>query len=184
MRTWQSSTFFPHYRNRNGRYVVKLPINSELHSLGASKPQALKRFLSLEKRLEGNLQLKQEYHDFINEYINLGHMHPAPTSNDSITYYIPHHPVFKPSSSTTKLRVVFDASAKSSTGVSLNDTLLNGSKIQDDLFDLLLKFRIHKYAIVADLKMMFRQIKVDPSDHNLQRILWRDSPPDPYMNLY
>ncbi|KAK7873370.1 hypothetical protein R5R35_000173 [Gryllus longicercus] len=83
--------------------------------------------------------------------------------------------------STTKIRIVLNASAKTTAGISLNDALLNGSKIQDDLSDLLLKFRFNKIGISADLKT-FCQINVNPSDWNLQRVLLRNSP-EPMQGL-
>ncbi|XP_076384394.1 uncharacterized protein LOC143263022 [Megalopta genalis] len=79
------------------------------------------------------------------------------------------------SSDTTKLRVVFDGSAITSTGFSLNDTLHIGPKIQDDLFYILLRFRIHQYVITGDIEKMYRQFLVRPEDRRYQRILWRDT---------
>ncbi|XP_058827601.1 uncharacterized protein LOC131687526 [Topomyia yanbarensis] len=93
--------------------------------------------------------------------------------------YLPHHPVFKESSSTTKVRVVFDGSAKTSTNRSLNEVLLTGPVIQDELFDLMLRFRKHAVALVADVKKMYRQIRIHPEDTSLQRILWRFDPSEP-----
>lgn len=59
-------------------------------------------------------------------------------------YFLPHHGVFKEHSTTTKLRVVFDASAKSSTGKSLNDIQFTGPSLQNDIFSILLRFRQFK----------------------------------------
>ena len=49
-------------------------------------------------------------------------------------YYMSHHVVFKESSDTTKIRIIFDASAKTNTGISLNDALMVGPTIQNVLF--------------------------------------------------
>jgi hypothetical protein len=89
---------------------------------------------------------------------------------------MPHHAVLRSSSLTTKLRVVFDASAKSSNGTSLNDVLMNGGIVQDDLVSIVLRFRLHEYVMTADIEKMYRQILIDPAHRNYQRILWRDSP--------
>lgn len=94
------------------------------------------------------------------------------------TYYLPHHPVLKPTSSSTKLRVVFDASIKSSSGLSLNNILLIGPTVQDDLFAIISRFRLHKYVMTADVTKMYRQILVDDAQTDLQRILWRKQPED------
>lgn len=60
----------------------------------------------MERRFHNNAQLKQEYQTFMNDYITLGHMGPAGNSDPKRTYFLPHHAVLKPSSTTTKLRVV------------------------------------------------------------------------------
>lgn len=87
-------------------------------------------------------------------------------------YFIPHQPAFKPDSLTTKLRVVFDASAKTDNN-SLNDVLLPGPNLQSELLHILLRFRIYKHVISGDITMMFRQIWIAESDRHLQLILWR-----------
>lgn len=78
-----------------------------------------------------------QYDDFIAEYISLGHMELASPTIDKPTYYLSHHPVFKTDSTTTKMRVVFDGSATSKSGLSLNDIMLRGPKMQRDIFNIL-----------------------------------------------
>jgi len=73
---------------------------------------------------------------------------------------------------------VFDASTKTSSGLSLNDTLMVGSTLQDDLFDIISRFRLHPIVMTADIQKMYRQIEVDKRDRDFQRILWRFSPDD------
>jgi GrpB-like predicted nucleotidyltransferase (UPF0157 family) len=74
------------------------------------------------------------------EYEDLGHMIQVTEDANSAEerYYLPHHAVFKSSSSTTRTRVVFDGSCHSSNGLSLNDTLLVGPTIQQDLYSIVL----------------------------------------------
>lgn len=81
-------------------------------------------------------------------------------------------------STTTKLRVVFDASNKSYTGVSLNDCQMIGPKLQSDLYIILLRFRKYAVGMTADVAKMYRQIIVHEKDRNMQRILWRDNESD------
>jgi len=88
-------------------------------------------------------------------------------------YYMPHHAVIKDASYTTKVRVVFDASAKSSNGVSLNDVLLVGPPIQDKLYTHLIRFRVYNYVITADIEKMYLQVLLHEDDRRYQRILWR-----------
>ncbi|XP_078051866.1 uncharacterized protein LOC144478016, partial [Augochlora pura] len=96
-------------------------------------------------------------------------------AQDGKDFYLPHHAVIKECSSTTKVRVVFDASAKSSSGISLNDALLVGPTIQDNLWAILIRFRLHMFVLTADIEKMFRRIKMHPDDAKFQKILWRDS---------
>ncbi|XP_076386150.1 uncharacterized protein LOC143264169 [Megachile rotundata] len=105
------------------------------------------------------------------EYIDLGHMVHV-SDEQKHGYYLPHHPVIKISSNTTKVRVVFDASAKTDKGMSLNNTLLTGPTIQSNLFTHLLRFRTHTYVVTADIAQMYRQVVVHPDDRRFQRVLW------------
>ncbi|XP_015122525.1 uncharacterized protein LOC107044957 [Diachasma alloeum] len=91
-------------------------------------------------------------------------------------YYFPHHGVLRESRETTKLRVVFNGSSKTSSGVSLNDIQHTGAKLQKNISDVLLSSRRSKYIFMTDIRKMFRQIKVYREDWHLQQILWRDSP--------
>lgn len=93
-------------------------------------------------------------------------------------FYLPHHAVFK-ESTTTKLRVVFNASCKTANGRSLNDEMLVGPKLQDDLVNIMVRFRLHKTAFAADVAKMYRQILVREEDRDYQRVLWRDNPSEP-----
>ncbi|XP_055527038.1 uncharacterized protein LOC129719672 [Wyeomyia smithii] len=116
-------------RNETGRFIVKLPFKENLSQLGNCRSLALKRFLMLEKRLIRNPELQTQYVNFIREYESSGHCREVAESEDvpnQQVYYLPHHAVLRPSSSSTKCRVVFDASAKSSPlEVSLNDSGLH-----------------------------------------------------------
>ncbi|GFU62858.1 DUF1758 domain-containing protein [Trichonephila clavipes] len=104
--------------------------------------------------------------------------------NGRNTVKLPFHPpptwlVVRDTSCTTKLRVVFDASSKTSSGLSFNDLLMVGPRVQPELFHILIQFRIFSVAICADVEKMFRQIKVHEEDVDWQRILRRDSPTEP-----
>lgn len=87
-------------------------------------------------------------------------------------FYTPCHCVFK-SVQSNKIRVVFDASSKSSMSVFLNDVLMVGLTIQQNLISIMLRFRTFKFVLAADIVKMYRQVKVHASQTRLQRILWR-----------
>ncbi|XP_037930457.1 uncharacterized protein LOC119665245 [Teleopsis dalmanni] len=115
------------HHNYEGRFVVKLPFKEDTTVLGESMQMSMNRFFSLERWLLKNSELKKMYVDFMREYEHLGHMEKI--NQDDIMhphYILPHHCVIKADSTTTKLRVVFNASARTSTGVSLNDIMHNG----------------------------------------------------------
>lgn len=169
-------------RDNEGRYMVKYPFTNRLQELGSSFSAASRRFFSLERRLERNPEIKKQYHQFMKTYLDLNHMEPI-SSNVEDGYHIPHQAVIREESLTTKLRVVFDASANSNTRVSLNDTMRAGPVIQDGIFNLILRFRRHPIAIGADIEKMYRQFLVHPSDRKYQRILWRFNPHDP-LTIY
>ncbi|KAF0721510.1 Integrase catalytic domain-containing protein [Aphis craccivora] len=166
-----------HERDTTGRFSVYLPFTADVRELGSSFQMALKRFTNLEKKFSVAPHLKDDYVNFMNEYASLGHMSKIDDPiSDAPYYYLPHHAVIKETSQTTKVRVVFDASAKTSKGNSLNDVLAQGPAIQSELFDIVLRFRCHKIVITADIEKMFRQVWVNHEDRDYQRILWRDSP--------
>ncbi|XP_058828191.1 uncharacterized protein LOC131688061 [Topomyia yanbarensis] len=163
-------------RDSEGRYVVRFPRHPNFEEmLGESKAAAQRRFESLERRLYHDDQLQKEYSKFLHEYIALGHMRLAPSHDKFVSNqcFLPHHPVVKEASTTTKLRVVFDGSAKTSSGHSLNDALLVGPVVQDDLLSIILRFRTSPVALVADIEKMYRQVKLNTVDTPFQRILWR-----------
>ncbi|XP_055619069.1 uncharacterized protein LOC129764228 [Toxorhynchites rutilus septentrionalis] len=173
-------------RNSHGRYVVKLPKKIELISqIRDNRITAQRRFLSIERKFESNEELKRQYHDFIEEYIAMGHMREVSSTEiiQSPQYFLPHHAILRPESSTTKLRVVFDASSKSQSGISLNGVLLSGPTIQDSLISIIMRYRMHAFVVSADIAKMYRQILVHPTDQPLQRIYWRDTRDSP-LRIY
>lgn len=166
-------------RKADGRYEVRLPIKLDLiHQLGQSKSMAIAQFHNLEYKMNKNPQFANNYKEFMDEYIALNHMKPS-NRNSIIEYYLPHHAVQRAEAVTTKLRVVFNASAKSSSGLSLNDCMHTGPNLQQDLQSLILNWRIYKYAWTADIEKMYRQIMVQEQDQDYQKIIWRESPNQP-----
>lgn len=166
--------------NSEGRFVVKLPVRDEVISqLGESKDIAERRFFALEKRLLKQPEVYDEYRKFLREYHELDHMYQFEETTDfdnRVHYYLPHYTVLKDTSTTTKLRVVFDVSCKTHSGNSLNNVLLVGPTVQQDLFSVLSQFRTFCFAMTADIAKMYRQVLINPSQRCLQRIFWRDTP--------
>lgn len=164
-----------HTRNPDGRYSVQIPFRSDAPVLGNSHQMALRQFYQLERRLKTNPDLKSNYVAFMREYISLGHMRAIPDQrgDPSQAFYIPHHPV------TVKFRVVFNASAQTSNGISLNDTQLVGAILQPLLVNIIFRFRRFAVALSADVEKMFRQVCMDERHRQWQQILWRESCTEP-----
>ncbi|KAI5715262.1 hypothetical protein M8J77_013351 [Diaphorina citri] len=163
-------------RDVTGRYVVSLPFSEDSALLGDSFSSAKRRFLNLEKRLISNPDAHAAYARGIQELIDNGYMAKVENQLDKSGYFIPHHTVFKPDSVSTKQRIVFDASAKTSSGRSLNDILHSGPKLYSDLFGILLNFRLFSWALNGDITKMFLQILVNQDDCKFQRLIWRFDP--------
>lgn len=182
----------------SGRYLVRLPFKSYNDNeavLGKSHQIAVNQFIQLEKRFIKNPNLHVAYIKEFNDYISQGQMSLVTTSEEQCSSiinrqlavkctYLPHHAVHKQSSTTTQLRIVFDASRKTSNGKSLNDILYPGPVLHNDLPSILTNWRTHKIAFTADLKQMFRQILVNSEDAQFQRVVWRDKQSDPLRDYY
>ncbi|KAJ0169482.1 hypothetical protein K1T71_015069 [Dendrolimus kikuchii] len=167
-------------RARDGRYIVRLPFNSDNPECqyGEHKIIAEKRLKYLERKLEKKPKLYQDYRNVIEEYLELGHMKSVDKEHleNPKAVYLPHHAVVREDKLTTKVRVVFDASCKGVNNVALNDNLLVGPKLQQELRHLLMRWRTHKICIIADVVKMYRQVRVANEDIDYQRILWRIKP--------
>ena len=145
-----------HSRRPNGKFVVPLPKREDGKPLGGSRSQVLRRFLSLEHSLHSKHQF-EEFSEVIQEYLDLGHAELVPADDlnkpSSEVFYLPMHAVHKATSTTTKTRAVFDASMKTTSGTSLNDMLMIGRTIHSPLIDVLIRFWMHRIAIVAHISI-------------------------------
>ncbi|XP_072397917.1 uncharacterized protein [Diabrotica undecimpunctata] len=167
-------------RDNERRFEVKITFNSNTRPLGDSKQQAYVRLLQLEKKFQRDRNLEKEYRKFMKEYEDLGHMKLNKTETiNRQEYYLPHHSVIKEDIITTKCRAVFDASSKCLTGISLNDIMHSGLRLQQDLTNILINWNSYKITYTADLEKMFRQIKIAEEDQVYQKILWRQSVKEP-----
>ncbi len=159
----------------NGRYQVSLP-RREDKPLGDSRIQAVHRLNANERSLRRR-NAWDSFEEAVNEYFELDHAELVPERDllkpSHMVFYLPMHGVVKPTSTTTKLRIVFNASAPSGTGVSLNDTLLVGPTFYPPLTNILLKFRMFPIALTADISKMFRAIELHENDRDFHRFVWK-----------
>ena len=157
-------------------YKVRLPWRSSTSKslLGDNFGCALKRLISLHDRtFRKNPQLEGPYYEVFQKYFKLGFIERVPpdeTNPPFPTYYMPHRAVLKENSS-SPIRPVFDASCKSQTGKSLNDTLLVGPNLLPDLVAVLLRFRRWPIAISGDIRMAFLNLFVHEEDKDYHRFL-------------
>ncbi|XP_052742136.1 uncharacterized protein LOC128198001 [Bicyclus anynana] len=169
---------FTKYTSRlsDGRFQVRIPLKYDSTVLSDTLFRAKQCFISLERKLLKEPILCKMYREFMSEYQTLGHMSECELVSECNANFIPHHGILRGS----KLRVVFNASFSSKTNnATFNSIQMVGPTVQDDLLSILLRFRQHKYIIIADVEKMYRQILVHPSDRHLQRIVWRDDPAEP-----
>ena len=163
----------------NGRYLVSWPwINSD-PSLPENYQLAVGRLKSTVNKLKRNPKLLEMYTAVIQEQLERGMIEKVHSNlkQGGVTHYIPHHAIVTPTKSTTKVRVVYDASAKTrQTNKSLNDCLLRGPVMLPDLCGLLLRFRLHPIAVIADVEKAFLNIGLHDQDRDVTRLLWLKNP--------
>lgn len=167
-----------HGRTPTGRYVVKMPLRSDIAELGSSKQVALRRFYALERRLEREPELRLAYVEGIRDMLRQGYLLEVNRPPSDWCYHIPHHAVL------SKFRIVFDGSCKTDRGISINELQMKGEKLQDDLFALILKFRRHRIGITADVKKMYLQVAIAEEQWDLQRVFWREKTNSPIREYW
>ncbi|XP_045541691.1 uncharacterized protein LOC106718201 isoform X2 [Papilio machaon] len=160
-------------RNEENRYEVQLPWKDGHDSLLDNREIAFRRLESATNKLKTCGKF-QDYNDILQEWERTAIIEPVPpTSNKkSNVHYLPHRAVSKESSLTTKLRPVYDASAKDKNGKSLNACLEKGMNFIDKIPDLLIGFRKGLIGVSADIAKAFLQISINPDDRDNLRFLW------------
>ena len=169
-------------RFRDGRYEVAWPWKSEPPDLRDNYGLALGRLTSLAKQLARDHDLLLRYDAVIQSQVELGIVERVSTntSTHTVKHYLPHQPVVTPSKATTKLRIVYDASAKSSKAAKcLNECMHRGPINLPNLCGILLRFRCHSIVLLADIEKAFLQLSIRPDDRDVTRFLWFDDPANP-----
>lgn len=157
----------------NSRYSVKLPVKEYHDLLPDNYNLALNRLYRLKERLVYDEILLRKYDNIIQEQLQSGIIEEVTTEGlVGNTTYLPHKEVIKNESSTTKVRIVYDASAKLREQPSLNEVLYTGPCLNPELYQLLLIFRTYPIAITADIKQAYLQISVEEEDRDMLRFLW------------
>ncbi|XP_045216847.2 uncharacterized protein LOC123566631 [Mercenaria mercenaria] len=159
---------------KDERYFVTWPWKNVDLKVPENRPLAVGRLKSLISRLKDKPELMQKYDAVIKDQIEKGIVEPAERyQNDGMLHYLPHHAVMKTDHTTTKLRIVYDASAKTKYDISsLNDCLYRGPVLLNDLCGTLIRFRMNKIGIVSDIEKAFLQIGLQENQRDVTRFVW------------
>ena len=169
----------------HSRYEVNLPWRESGPSIPDHFDLCLGRLRHLHSRLLKSPELLERYHTIIQDQISKGIVELVPddsrvaTATSNTVHYLPHHGVIRQDKQTTKLRVVYDGSAKTRMDpLSLNDFLKTGPNMIPRLFDVLVKFRWQTIAVTADIEQAFLMVSIAPQDRDVLRFLWFTDPLD------
>ena len=153
------------------RYIVELPWKEGHERLSSNYWNSLQRLKAQVRRLQQEPEILVEYDRVIKEQLEKGIIEPiCDLESEGKLYYLPHHPVIRKDAKTTKLRVVYETSAKP--GVSLNDCLHVGPALTPMLYDVLIRFREKRVAEVGDIEKAFLNVEVAEKDRDSLRFLW------------
>ena len=162
----------------DGSYSISFPFSENAPELGSNRKQAFKSYINLEKKLQKTPRLHEKYHEFMEEFIDLGHMTVASKPQD---YILPQLVVVREDKSSTKVRTVFHGSHPDNTGMSLNDRMLKGTTLQPELVTIMQNFRFPKVTLISDIGMAYRKIHVNEGDRKFQHIFYRRSGDEPVL---
>ncbi|XP_058269504.1 uncharacterized protein LOC131367889 [Hemibagrus wyckioides] len=134
--------------------------------------RAIQRLMCLKRKFKRDQKYHAEYVNYMNDMISRGEAEKVPDEelNNKPVWYIPHHGVYHPQKP-GKIRVIFDCSARFQ-DTSLNDHLLTGPELTNNLVGVLCRFRKGPIAIMCDVEQMFHQFHVRPADQDYLRFLW------------
>ncbi len=169
--------FFEKNTIYNGeRYQVRLPFHPKKKKPQNNYRSALRRYYQQEKRLQRDKTLAEYYVSSMEEYMERGFAEEVTLHDPERAegFFLPHLSVLRLQHSTTKVRLVFDASAEDHTGYSLNDSLMQGPNVfQQELADVLLRIRNGRYCLQGDIKKMYLMIIIHRDDRSWLRFLWK-----------
>ncbi len=159
---------------QEGRYHVRWPWRSENPELPNNYGLAMGRLKSLfNNRLKKDDALLQKYDALLKEQLQKGIIEVVTEETGNLVHYLPHHPVVNPDRQTTKIRVVYDASAKQSAKHhSLNECQYSGPTLLPHIHGVLLRFRVPTIVLTADIEKAFLQVCLLPDQRDVTRFFW------------
>lgn len=159
-------------RSPEGWYETGLPWKGDRPSLPNNRAGSLRRLDNLLRKLE-KTEMKARYHEVIQNQLQAGIVERVSGPPVGPEFYIPHKAVVKEGAESTKLRVVYDASARAfDQAPSLNDCLNAGPPLQNQLWQVLVRARFHPVAITGDIKQAFLQVRIREEERDALRFHW------------
>ena len=141
--------------------------------LQSNEHGSLRRLENLTKKLKREPNLLAQYDQIIQDQLETGIVERVTSEPVGREFYVPHKPVIRESTESTKLRIVFDASAKANEkSPSLNDCLETGPALQNFLWDVLVPNRLKPIALAGDLKQAFLQVRIRMEDRDALQFHW------------
>ena len=114
-----------------------------------------------------------EYDAIIRDRLTEGVIEQAPLQAVGREFYMPHRAVIRETAETTKMRVVYDCSARGAKDApSLNDCLEPGPALQNKIYDVLVRGRFHSVAFAGDMRQAFLQVRIREGERDALRFHW------------
>ncbi|GFV20598.1 uncharacterized protein TNCV_776441 [Trichonephila clavipes] len=166
----------------SGRYEVALPWVMDNKLLSSNKKLAENRLESTKRKLIATGKF-EEYQDVLDLWLSGKIIEEVNDDKENFVHYLPHRPVVK-ENNTSKIRPVFDASARTKGSPSLNDCLEKGPNFIEVIPTILNRFRKYKIGVISDIEQAFLQIGVREQDRDFLRFMWYDRENRDHIKIY
>ena len=160
-------------RSHEGWYETSLLWKDNHPPLPNNKYESLKRLDNLVRKLEKQPGMSEKYDDIIQDKLAQGIVERAQKEPEGREFYLPHKAVIRERTENTKIRIVYDASARANREApSLNECLETGPPLQNKLWSVLIRNRFHPVALAGDLKQSFLQVRIREETRDVMRFHW------------
>ena len=161
------------HRSEEGWYESGLLWKPGHGRLLTNEHASIARLEGLVRKLQRDPDMIDKYDEIIQDQLKEGIVERVVEEPNERVFYIPHKPVKRETATTTKLRIIFDASAKpNENSPSLNECLETGPPLQNLLWNVLVRNRLKPIALTADIKQAFLQVRIRTEDRDVLRFHW------------